>query len=246
VAAAQVSVAAHTRYHVVMRTLPALIGLLLMLSMPAAAADAPLPEGFVHADDVVPGLVNDLRYVGSDNFVGRPVDGYEAGRIVLTAKAAGALRQVQADLAPFGLGLKIFDAYRPTRAVADFVRWSSLPDDPAAKRAYYPDIDKARLFEEGYVATRSSHSRGSTVDLTLVTIAKDGSIADLDMGTPFDFFGPESWPDYTELTGEQRSNRLLLKLVMERHGFRPFDKEWWHFTLKEEPFPETYFDFPVR
>lgn len=230
-----------------MRILPALIGLLLMLStVPAIAVDDPLPEGFVHADEVVPGLVLDLRYVGADNFVGTRIDGYEAARVVLSAQAADALRRVQADLQPFGLGLKIFDAYRPTRAVAHFVRWSSMPDDPDTKRTYYPDIDKQKLFEDGYVATRSSHSRGSTVDLTLVTISTDGTVADLDMGTAFDFFGPESWPNYAALTGEQRSNRLLLKLVMERHGFKPFDKEWWHFTLKDEPFPDSYFDFPVR
>ena len=230
-----------------MHALPALIGLLLMLStVPALAADDPLPKGFVHADEMVPGLLLDLRYACAENFVGQRVDGYEAARVVLTAQAAEALRQVQADLKPFGLGLKIFDAYRPTRAVAHFVRWSSMPDDPHAKHVYYPDIDKRKLFEEGYVATRSSHSRGSTVDLTLVAIGKDGARAELDMGTAFDFFGPESWPDYTDLTGEQRSNRLLLKLVMERHGFKPFDKEWWHFTLQDEPFPDTYFDFPVR
>jgi len=210
-----------------MRALPALIGLLLMLStVPAFAAGDPLPEGFVHADEVVPGLVLDLRYAGTENFVGQRIDGYEAARVVLSARAADALKRAQADLNAFGLGLKIFDAYRPTQAVAHFVRWSALPDDPAAKRTYYPDIDKQKLFEEGYVATRSSHSRGSTVDLTLVTIGNDGTAADLDMGTPFDFFGAESWPDYTDLTGEQRSNRLLLKLVMERHGFEPFDKEW--------------------
>lgn len=218
----------------------------MLSTLTARAGDAPLPQGFVHADEIVPGLVTDLRYAGSDNFVGAPVDGYEAARVVLTAQAAEALKAVQADLKPFGLGLKIFDAYRPTQAVAHFVRWASLPDDPASKHTYYPDIDKARLFEEGYVATRSSHSRGSTVDLTLVILARDGTPIDLDMGTRFDFFGPESWPDYTDLTGEQRSNRLLLKLVMERHGFTPFDKEWWHFTLKDEPFPDTYFDFPVR
>ncbi|MGE0666774.1 MAG: M15 family metallopeptidase [Sphingomonadales bacterium] len=218
----------------------------MLSTAPALATDDSLPDGFVHADEVAPGLVLDLRYVGTDNFVGERVDGYEAARVVLTAAAAEALRQVQEELAGFGLGLKIFDAYRPTQAVAHFVRWSSLPDDPDAKRAYYPDIDKAKLFKEGYVATRSSHSRGSTVDLTLVVVGEDGGVTDLDMGTPFDFFGPESWPDYTELTGEQRSNRLLLKLVMERHGFKPFDKEWWHFTLRDEPFPDTYFDFPVR
>jgi D-alanyl-D-alanine dipeptidase len=230
-----------------MRPLPALIGLLLMLSTVSAHAGAgELPDGFVHADEVVPGLIADLRYAGDDNFVGHRIDGYESGRVILTAQAAEALKGVQADLKPFGLALKIFDSYRPTPAVAHFVRWAELPDDAAAKRAYYPDIDKHRLFEEGYVATRSSHSRGSTVDLTLVSIGKDGSVTDLDMGTPFDFFGPESWPDYMELTGEQRSNRLLLKLVMERHGFTPFDKEWWHFTLKGEPFPDQYFDFPVR
>lgn len=230
-----------------MRFLPALIGILLMLStVHARAADEPLPDGFVHADEVVPGLVVDLRYAGSDNFVGHRVDGYEADRVVLTAQAADALRKVQAELKPFGLGLKVFDAYRPTRAVAHFVRWSDMPDDADAKRHYYPDIDKARLFEEGYVATRSSHSRGSTVDLTLVSLAPDGTATELDMGTPFDFFGPESWPDHAGVTGEQRSNRLLLRLVMERHGFAPFDKEWWHFTLGNEPFPDTYFDFPVR
>ncbi|MEN3976786.1 M15 family metallopeptidase [Emcibacter sp. SYSU 3D8] len=230
-----------------MRTLPALIGVLLMLSMVQAhAADDALPEGFVRADQTVPGLVLDLRYAGADNFVGQRIDGYEAVHVVLTAQAAEALGKVQADLLPFGLGLKVFDAYRPARAVAHFVRWSSMPDDPATKRAYYPDIDKQKLFEEGYVATRSSHSRGSTLDLTLVSIDRDGAARELDMGTPFDFFGPESWPDYAALTGEQRSNRLLLKLVMERHGFKPFDKEWWHFTLGNEPFPETYFDFPIR
>jgi D-alanyl-D-alanine dipeptidase len=227
-----------------MRLLSALCGVLLMLQTAAVRAAA-LPEGFVYADEAVPGLVVDLRYAGPDNFVGGRVDGYEAARVILSEPAARALAAVQRDLAPFGLGLKVFDAYRPERAVAHFLRWAETPDDPSVKRHYYPDIDKHRLFEEGYVATRSSHSRGSTVDLTLVALG-DGAPVELDMGTPFDFFGRESWPDFADLAPEQRANRLLLRLVMERHGFKPFDMEWWHFTLRDEPFPETYFDFPVR
>lgn len=210
---------------------------------PAHAAKAVLPEGFVYLDEAVADLRVDLAYAGADNFVGTVVDGYEGTRAILSAPAARALSAVQDEMRPLGLSLKVFDAYRPQRAVAHFVRWAEMPDNPAIKARYYPDIDKHRLFEDGYVATRSSHSRGSTVDLTVVSLA-DGT--ELDMGTRFDFFGPESWPGHEPLSDEQRANRLLLRLAMERHGFKPFAKEWWHFTLKNEPFPETYFDFPVR
>jgi D-alanyl-D-alanine dipeptidase len=216
---------------------------MLVTANPVHAANTVLPEGFVYLDEAVADLRVDLAYAGAENFVGAVVDGYEGTRAILSAPAAKALSAVQDELRPFGLGLKVFDAYRPQRAVAHFVRWAETPDDPDIKALYYPDIDKHRLFEEGYVATRSSHSRGSTVDLTVASLA-DGT--ELDMGTRFDFFGPESWPDHEPLTDEQRANRLLLRLAMERHGFKPFDKEWWHFTLKDEPFPETYFDFPVR
>jgi D-alanyl-D-alanine dipeptidase len=230
-----------------MKVLLRAMGILLMLSTAAARADeSPLPEGFVYADEAIPDLIVDLRYSGPDNFVGEPIDGYEAPRVILTAPAAAALAEVQKTVSAFGLRLQIFDAYRPERAVRQFLRWAELPSDPETKRAYYPDIEKKNLFEEGYVATRSSHSRGSTVDLTLVMTDAEGRQHELDMGTRFDFFGPESWPAFERLTGEQRSNRLLLRLAMERHGFVPFDKEWWHFTLGNEPFPETYFDFPVR
>ncbi|MBI1179817.1 MAG: peptidase M15 [Alphaproteobacteria bacterium] len=217
-----------------------------MTTAAARAAASPLPEAFVYADEVVPDLVVELSYVGADNFLGEPVDGYEARRVILTAPAAEALRLVQDDVRGSGLRLKIFDAYRPERAVRHFLRWAETPDDPAIRRLYHPDMAKRDLFDKGYVAKRSSHSRGSTVDLTLVASDAGGGPVELDMGTRFDFFGPESWPAYAGLAGPQRANRLLLRLAMERRGFAPFAMEWWHFTLRDEPFPDTYFDFPVR
>ncbi|MCC2596920.1 M15 family metallopeptidase [Pusillimonas sp. MFBS29] len=206
----------------------------------AGAASAGLPAGFVYLDDVIPDLKVELRYTGSHNFVGRPVTGYEEARPVLSTRAAEALVKVQADLKRFGLTLLVFDAYRPQRAVDDFVKWASDLDDIRTKPEFYPAVEKQNLFKEDYIAERSGHSRGSTVDLTLTSL--DGA-EPLDMGSEFDFFGTESWPEHPVLTTQQRANRLLLQTVMTKHGFKPYPKEWWHFTLDNEPFPDDYFDF---
>lgn len=225
-----------------MRLLPTLI--LQMLIAVSQAGAAP-PSGFVAVREAVSGIVVDLRYRGAANFVGEPIDGYEADRCYLTVEAATALSRVQDDLRGFGLGLKVFDAYRPQRAVDHFARWARDPQATATKARYYPEVDKSHLFRDGYIARRSGHSRGSTVDLTLVAL--EGGVArELDMGTPFDFFGPASHGDSRAVTGQQRANRLLLQTLMVKHGFRPLAEEWWHFTLADEPYPETYFDFPVR
>jgi zinc D-Ala-D-Ala dipeptidase len=215
---------------------------LLLLAQPAQA-QAPLPPGFVDAAAVVDGLVVDMRYFGDKNFVGERIDGYERARCVVSAPAASALAAVQRNLAARGLGLKVFDCYRPQRAVAHFVRWAQRIDDVKRKREFYPDVDKRDLFKEGYISERSGHSRGSTVDLTLVRRA---DARELDMGSPFDFFSPKSWPSDTSVDAQAQANRALLAAAMVRGGFRPYEKEWWHFTLVDEPFPDTYFDFPVR
>jgi zinc D-Ala-D-Ala dipeptidase len=201
------------------------------------------PAQFVDAATVVPGLIIDMRYVGTHNFVGRRVDGYERPRCLLTGAAAAALAAVARDLAPRGIVLKIFDCYRPTRAVANFVRWARDLNDSAGKTEFYPQVDKRTLFRDGYISPLSGHSRGSTVDLTLAR-ADDGR--ELDMGTPFDFFSPKSWPADPSISAEARANRALLAGAMRQRGFRPYAREWWHFSLRHEPFPDTYFDFPVR
>jgi D-alanyl-D-alanine dipeptidase len=200
------------------------------------------PAAFVDAATVVPGLIAEMRYAGAHNFVGRPIDGYEAPRCLLSQAAAAALAEVAGDLASRGLHIKAFDCYRPTRAVMNFVRWARDLKDTVGKAEFYPDVDKRTLFRDGYIASQSGHSRGSTIDMTLAN--DDGR--ELDMGTPFDFFSPKSSPADPTVTPEQHANRMLLAAAMRRHGFRPYDKEWWHFTLRGEPFPDTYFDFPVR
>jgi D-alanyl-D-alanine dipeptidase len=162
---------------------------------------------------------------------------------LLTRPAAQALAQVERDLAASGFGLKTYDCYRPARAVRDFMRWARDVRDTRTKTEFYPDIDKRNLFALGYIATQSGHSRGSTVDLGLVRLADQ---TEPDMGTPFDTFSPRSWPGDTQVSGEARRNRALLAAAMRRHGFRPYDREWWHFTLRGEPYPATYFDFPVE
>jgi D-alanyl-D-alanine dipeptidase len=216
---------------------------LLLLAAPPVRAQAPLPPGFTDAAAVVDGLIVDMRYFGANNFVGERIDGYERPRCLLSVPAANALAAVERDLATRGLGLKVFDCYRPQRAVAQFVRWAQRIDDVKRKREFYPDEDKRELFNKGYISDRSGHSRGSTVDLTLVRRA---DARELDMGSPFDFFSPKSWPSDRSVSDEAQQNRALLAAAMRRGGFRPYDKEWWHFTLNNEPFPDTYFDFPVR
>lgn len=199
------------------------------------------PPRLVDAAALAPGLRVDLRYATSNNFLGAKVDGYEAARCLLSEPAARALAAVQADLAAGGLGLVVFDCYRPQRAVDQFVRWSREPADPAAAARHHPRVAKHALLAAGYIEARSGHSRGSTVDASLVRGGEP-----LDFGTPFDFFDPLSHVDATGISDAARANRARLRAAMERHGFRPYPPEWWHFTLAGEPWPERYFDVPVR
>lgn len=226
---------------------PAVVSVLVSALLGATTAFAgERSSAFVDATEVVPGLVVEMRYAGEHNFVGARVDGYDRRVCLLTRKAALALAQVQKELNERGLGLKVFDCYRPARAVAHFVRWARDIGDTKRKAEFYPDMDKRDLFAAGYIAERSGHSRGSTVDVTLVRLGEgDAPPTELDMGSCFDLFGPRSWQS-AAVGAPARENRALLTAVMTRYDFRPYDKEWWHFTLRGEPFPDTYFDFPVR
>ena len=219
----------------------------LVAASTAAAAGSDrhtLPEGFVYLDAAIPDLVIDLRYFTANNFIGRPIDGYRHKHAILSAPAAAALAKVQEAMRPFGLGLKVFDGYRPQRAVDHFVRWGADLGDRRTKPDYYPDVEKTALFNAGYIAARSGHSRGGTVDITIVYRDGDGTLRELDMGSPYDFFGTVSWPDSPKVSTQQRANRALLQSLMTAHGFVPYAKEWWHFRLQDEPYPDTYFDFP--
>jgi len=199
-------------------------------------------SGFVVLADYVPGIIQEIRYHSTYNFIGDRIDGYEDPCALLTIEAARALKNVSNEVNVEGYRLKVFDAYRPARAVKHFVLWGIEDLDLRMKPYFYPDLDKEELFTKGYIAKRSSHSRGSTVDLTLLDM-KTGK--ELDMGSPFDLFSPVSHPDFQGISKDQYANRMLLQQVMIRNGFEPLDCEWWHFTLKNEPFPETYFDFPI-
>ena len=200
------------------------------------------PSGFVVLADFVPGIIQEIRYHSTYNFIGDRIDGYEEPVALLTIEAARALKQAANELFVQGYRLKVFDAYRPATAVKHFVLWGIEDTDIRMKPYFYPDLAKQELFEKGYIASKSSHSRGSTVDLTLLDMATG---KETDMGSPFDFFGPVSHPDCRTITEEQYQNRMRLRHVMMRNGFQPIDCEWWHFTLKDEPYPDTYFDFPV-
>ena len=200
------------------------------------------PSDFVILAEQVPGIVQEIRYYSTYNFIGDRIDGYEEPCAVLTKEAARALKSVSNELNVMGYRLKVFDAYRPVIAVKHFVMWGIEDTDIRMKPFFYPDLEKEELFMKGYIATRSSHSRGSTVDLTLLDM-KTGK--EVDMGSPFDMFSEVSHPDYKGITKEQYDSRMLLQSVMMRNGFDPFDTEWWHFTLRDEPFPDTYFEFPV-
>jgi D-alanyl-D-alanine dipeptidase len=201
-----------------------------------------LPDGFIRLSEIIPDIHVDLRYYSKDNFLGRPVEGYLSPVCILSLQAAKALSKVQLDLKKEGLKLKIFDAYRPQRAVDDFVQWAKSLNDTTMKKTYFPKVSKALLFEHGYIASRSGHTRGSTVDLTLI----DSTGKKLDMGTPWDFFSPKSWPSSQAVPEQAQRNRAFLRQIMQRHGFIPYEPEWWHFTLEYEPFPNTYFDFPIQ
>ena len=200
-------------------------------------------SGFVSVSDVIPDALLDVRYYTTYNFVGERIDGYEQPVVLMTKEAAASLALVNRDMRAQGLRLVIYDAYRPQRAVDHFVRWAEDVSDTRMKAIFYPEVDKADLFERGFIAKRSGHSRGSTVDLTLLD-EKSGML--LDMGGPFDFFGELSHPDFAGVTTEQHANRMLLRDAMVTHGFRTLSTEWWHFTLVNEPYPDAYFDFPVR
>jgi D-alanyl-D-alanine dipeptidase len=225
-----------------------------------------IPAGFVEIREVIPDIILDLRYTTSHNFLGVPVEGYNAEKCYITKAAADSLAKVQTELRNFSLSLKIYDAYRPQRAVDHFVRWAKDLSDTLTKKEFYPAVDKGRLFVDGYIAEKSGHSRGSTVDLTIVPIPlpqqpgfdvtdqckcfesvdkrfKDNSI---DMGTGFDCFNELSHTKNILLSPQQRANRLLLYSLMEKYGFKNLSEEWWHFTLKNEPYPNTYFDFLIE
>ena len=217
---------------------------------------------FVTVTDVVPDAILEIRYFGTYNFVGKRIDGYEEPTALITRQAADSLKAVSDDVVKLGYRLKIYDAYRPQKGVDHFVRWAENISDTLMKPYFYPDLDKHVLFPQGYIAEKSGHTRGSTVDLTLFDMATE---KELDMGGTFDWFGPESHPDFCgnpetgeyngdnsaspagrSITAEQFANRMILRRAMLSHGFKPLDSEWWHFTLRDEPYPDTYFTFPVQ
>ena len=226
-----------------------------------------LPSGFVYLQDIDSTILSDMRYAGRHNFVGRQIHGYEKRRCILTIDAAKALSAVQKELQQSSLSLKVYDCYRPTEAVSDFVAWSKLPHQEEMKAEFYPAINKADFFKLGYVSEQSGHSRGSTVDLTIVHIPylpqpnyrpgqplvnctapyleryRDNTV---DMGTGYDCMDERSHTASADINIVAKQNRALLREIMMKYGFTPYDKEWWHFTLKSEPFPDTYFNFKVK
>lgn len=203
----------------------------------------PGKQNFVYIHDSIPEIILDVRYYSADNFMGVPVDGYNKPLILITAEAGEALASVQQSLRKQALGLKIFDAYRPQKAVDHFVRWAADPTDTLTKSQYYPGLPKGRLFELGYIAAKSGHTRGSTLDLTLVDL---NTGAELDMGSGWDLLGKISNHDSPLVNDSATTNRERLKSVMMQNGFQPYSKEWWHYTLENEPYPNQYFDFNVE
>lgn len=204
---------------------------------------AQLPNGFVYLKNYIPDIVTDLRYATAHNFTGRPVPGYQKEIVITTKQAAEALQKVQLELEEQGYCLKIFDAYRPQEAVNSFITWARKANDTVNKEEFYPQKKKQNLFKLGFIASKSGHSRGSTFDLTIVDA---NTLEELDMGGHFDFFGAVSHHNYSNLTAKQKFNRKLLKTTMQKYGFRPYYKEWWHYTLRNEPFPKKYFNFKVE
>ncbi len=199
-------------------------------------------KDFIPLTDMIPGAILEIRYFSTYNFIGDRINGYEAPVALITKEAARALKNAAVQLYVRGYRLRIYDAYRPASAVKHFVYWGIEDTDVRMKEFFYPKLEKQELFKEGYIASKSSHSRGSTVDLTLFDM-KTGK--DLDMGSPFDLFDDISHPDSRLVTRDQYENRMILGKAMTDSGFAPIEQEWWHFTLENEPFPETYFDFPV-
>lgn len=200
------------------------------------------PSGFVVLGEYIPGIIQEIRYYSTYNFIGERIDGYEEPCALMTIEAARALKAVSSELFVQGYRLKVFDAYRPVCAVKQFVLWGLEDQDIRMKPYFYPQLEKQELFIKGYIAARSSHSRGSAIDLTLFNMQTGKEV---DMGSPFDLFSPVSHPDCKDITQEQYENRMILRSAMIRGGFEPIDCEWWHFMLADEPYPDTYFEFPV-
>ena len=245
--------------------------LIIFIILPLLSSDycceSSMPEGFLDVKEVIPSIQLDIRYYGSHNFVGERINGYNAPKCLLTKESAMALAKVQKELGASSLSLKVYDCYRPQQAVDHFVRWAKDVRDTETKKEFYPTVEKPDLLKQVYIDAKSGHSRGSSVDITIVHLPapvqaeyqpgedisacylpaekrfKDNSI---DMGTGFDCFHELSYTANRNIGKEQRKNRLMLKALMEKHGFRNYEKEWWHFTLKNEPFPETYFDFVIE
>ena len=200
-------------------------------------------DNFVFVDELVPGIRWDAKYATWDNFTGKPVDGYLANRIVGTRALCAALKRAREEAATLGFGLLLWDGFRPQRAVDCFLRWSKQPEDGRTKQRHYPHIDRAEMFEKGYVAAKSGHSRGSTVDLTLYHSATSELVP---MGGDFDLMDLISHHGAKKITPVEARNRQHLCSIMEGCGFKSYAFEWWHYTLKDEPYPDTYFDFPIR
>jgi D-alanyl-D-alanine dipeptidase len=227
------------------RHLRAIVILLLLISFVSCnkQKDETLPDGFVYITNTVPDVILEIRYYSFYNFIGKRIDGYMSPVAILSKPAADALYKANSNLTKQGYVLKVFDAYRPQRAVDHFVRWAKDESDTLMKQYFYPDIDKSRIIPDGYIAEHSGHTRGSTIDLTIVDKLTGKEI---DMGSPFDFFGEISGHETNLITAEQASNRLILKNAMVSAGFKIYEAEWWHYTLINEPYPDTYFDFLVK
>lgn len=204
---------------------------------------AQLPDGFEFIPEEIPSIVLKIGYATNDNFMGRVVDGYASPKVVLTTPAINALKKAQAEFNEMGVGIILFDAYRPQRAVDHFMEWITIESDTLMKANYYPNLLKNQLVPQGYIAEKSGHSRGSTLDLSLFFLEGKKAGQQLDMGGDWDFFGLQSTTDYPHLSLTQKHNRALLKSIMTKHGFIPYPMEWWHFTLADEPFPKQYFNF---
>ena len=218
------------------------IFVIIFLIFYSAFFDNNLEDGFVYLNDTDDSIIVDLKYYSRENFTGQFVEGYLSNTAILTKESALALSNAQDDFNKLGYSLILYDAYRPQRSVDFFVQWSKNPYDTINKRIYYPDIKKSELFELGYIASKSGHSRGSTVDVSLIEISTNKV---LDMGTIFDYFGIESHTFFNDISEKQKSNRLILYEIMSNNGFKNYSKEWWHFTLKNEPY-QKYFDFLVK
>lgn len=204
---------------------------------------AQIPDDFGYIADEIPDIKLEIRYATKENFMGRVVNGYSSPKVVLTKKALSAVKKAQTEFMQLGYGIKVFDAYRPQRAVDDFMQWIKAEKDTVMKHKYYPQLDKKNLVPQGYIAEKSGHSRGSTIDLSLVYLDGEKKGQEVDMGGEWDYFGKRSNYDYPEISPKQKENRALLQKIMIKHGFLPYAEEWWHFTLAKEPFPIQYFDF---